>query len=201
MADGQYNSCAYDLDHTNYILAFGADLLESARPLARYLRKWGKIRRERPNRVKVVVVHRRYSLTAANADEWLPLQPGTDAALAMAIAHVILREDLYDTAFINQWTEGFDAYRKLVLSQYSPKAVSSLTGLPAEEIERIAREFATAKPALAIRGKAAINWPNGSYTSYAIFCLNALVGSIDVPGGVLYQENPKYKEMPPVTLR
>ncbi len=200
MADGQYNSCAYDLDHTNYILAFGADLLESAKPLARYLRKWGKIRRERPNRAKVVVIHPRYSLTAANADEWLPLQPGTDAALAMAIAHVILREDLYDTAFINQWTEGFDAYRKLVLSQYSPKTVSSLTGLPAEEIERIAREFATAKPALAIRGKAAINWPNGSYTSYAIFCLNALVGSIDVPGGVLYQENPKYREMPPVTL-
>ena len=198
MADGQYNGCAYDLDHTNYILAFGADLLESARPLARYLRKWGKIRRERPNRAKVVVIHSRYSLTAANADEWIPLQPGTDAALAMAIAHVILREDLYDTAFVKQWTEGFEAYRNLVLSQYSPKAVSSLVGLAAEEIERIAREFATARPALAIRGKAAINWPNGSYTSYAIFCLNALVGSIDIPGGVLYQENPKYKEMPPV---
>ena len=157
------------------------------------------MRRENPNRTKVVVIHPRYSQTAANSDEWIPIQPGTDAALAMAIAHVILSEELYDTTFVKQWTEGFEPYKKLVLSQYSPKAVSSLTGIPSETIERLAREFATTKPALAIRGKAAINWPNGSYTSYAIFCLNALVGSIDVPGGVLYQENPKYKDMPPVT--
>jgi len=198
MADGQYTPCAYDLDHTNYILAFGADLLESAKPLARYLRKWGKMRRENPNRTKVVVVHPRYSLTAAHSDEWVPIQPGTDAALAMAIAHVILSEELYDTTFVKQWTEGFEPYKKLVLSQYSPKAVSSLTGIPSETIERLAREFATTQPALAIRGKEALNWPGGSYTSYAIFCLNALVGSIDVPGGVLYQENPRYRDLPPV---
>ena len=116
----------------------------------------------------------------------------------MAIAHVILSEELYDTTFVKQWTEGFEPYKKLVLSQYSPKAVSSLTGIPAETIERLAREFATTKPALAIRGKEALNWPGGSYTSHAIFCLNALVGSIDVPGGVLYQENPKYRDLPPV---
>ena len=93
--------------------------------------------------------------------------------------------------FVNDWTIGFDSYKKLVLSQYSPEVVSKITGIPPEVIQRIAREFAQTKPALALRGRESINWPEGSYISYAIFCLNALVGSIDVPGGVIYQENPK----------
>src|SRR4030042_1856261 len=196
MADGHYGSTAYDLDHTNYILAFGADLLESSRPLSRFLRKWGKLRREKPNRTKVVVINPRYSLTAAKSDEWIPINPGTDAALAMGIANIMISEGLYDVTFINHWTEGFHSYKKLVLSQYIPTVVSHITGIPPETIQRIAREFAQAKPAIALRGKESIAWPNGSHTSYAIFCLNALVGSIDVPGGIIYQENPKYKDMP-----
>jgi len=196
MADGHYSHTAYDLDHTNYILAFGADMLESCKPLSRFLRKWGRLRRERPNRAKIVVIHPRYSVTAAKSDEWVPIHPGTDAALAMAIAYVIINEELYDKNFVHHWTAGFDLYRKMVLSQYPPNVVSKITDIPPETIQRIAREFAQTKPAIALRGKESIAWPDGSYTSYAIFCLNALVGSIDIPGGVIYQENPKYKEMP-----
>ncbi|MFC2041523.1 molybdopterin dinucleotide binding domain-containing protein [Chloroflexota bacterium] len=59
-----------------------------------------------------------------------------------------------------------------------------------------ARELAVTKPAIAWRGRGATSWPNGSYTSYAIFCLNALIGSIDVPGGVTYQEIPAYRDLP-----
>ena len=196
MADGHYTETAYDLDHTNYILAFGADVLESSKPLARFLRKWGKLRREKPNRTKVVVINPRYSLTAAKSDEWIPIHPGTDAALALAMANVIISENLYDTDFVNRWTTGFDSYKKLILSQYSPEVVSKKTGIHPEVIQRIAREFAQTKPAIALRGKESIAWPDGSYTSYAIFCLNALVGSIDVPGGIIFQENPKYRDMP-----
>jgi anaerobic selenocysteine-containing dehydrogenase len=196
MADGHYTSTAYDLDHTNYILAFGADMLESSRPLARFLRKWGKLRREKPNRTKVVVINPRYSLTAARSDEWIPIHPGTDGALALAIANVIISENLYDTDFVNRWTTGFDSYKKLVLGQYSLEGVSKLTGIPSETIQRIAREYAQTKPALALRGRESINWPEGSHTSYAIFCLNALVGSIDAPGGIIYQENPRYRNLP-----
>jgi anaerobic selenocysteine-containing dehydrogenase len=198
MADGRYESSAYDFDHVDYVLAFGADLLESARPLTRFLGRWGKIRRGKPNRAKVVVINPRYSQTAACADEWIPIQPGTGGALAMAIAHVIISESLYDESFVRQWTEGFEPYKKLVLSRYSPASVAGVTGIPAECIERIAREFILAKPGLAIRGKEALNRPGGSYTSLAIYCLNALAGSIDAPGGVIYQENPSYREMPPV---
>ena len=196
MADGHYANSAYDLDHSNYILAFGADMVESSKPLSRFLRKWGKIRREKPNRTKVVVIHPRYSVTAAKADEWIPINPGTDGALAMAIAHVIISEGLYNKTFVKDWTAGFDSYRNLVLSQYSPKDVSKIAGIEPEAIQRIAREFSQTQPALALRGKESINWPEGSFTSYAIICLNALVGSIDVPGGIIYQESIQYNEMP-----
>jgi anaerobic selenocysteine-containing dehydrogenase len=198
MADGHYTHTAYDLDRCNYILAFGADMVESSKPLSRFLRKWGKFRREKPNRTKVVVINPRYSVTAAKADEWIPINPGTDGALAMAIAHVVITEGLYDKAFIKDWTVGFDVYKELVVSEYSPEGVSKITGIEPEVIRRLAREFAKTQPAIAPTGKEAINWPDGSFTSYAIFCLNALVGSIDVPGGVIYQENPGYKEMPPL---
>jgi anaerobic selenocysteine-containing dehydrogenase len=198
MADGHYTQTAYDLDRTNYILAFGADMIESSKPLSRFLRKWGKIRREKPNRTRIVVINPRYSLTAAKSDEWIPIHPGTDAALALAIAHVIITEELYDKAFIKDWTVGFDAYKQLVLGQYSPKAVSQITGIGPETIQRIAEEFAQTKPAIALQGKESINWPEGSFTSYAIFCLNALIGSIDVPGGITYQEYPEYRPMPPL---
>jgi len=129
MADGHYANTAYDLDHTNYILAFGADLVESSKPLSRFLRKWGRIRREKPNRTKVVVINPRYSVTASKADEWIPINPGTDGALAMAMAYVIIREDLYNKEFVKEWTVGFESYKKLVLSQYSPKDVSKATGM------------------------------------------------------------------------
>jgi anaerobic selenocysteine-containing dehydrogenase len=196
MGDGHYAHTAYDLDHTNYILAFGADMVESSKPLSRFLRKWGKFRREKPNRTKVVVINPRYSVTAAKADEWIPINPGTDGALAMAFAHVIISEELYDKKFVKDWTSGFDSYKNLALSQYAPKEVSKITGIEPEAIRRMAIEFARTRPALALRGKESINWPEGSFTSYAIFCLNALVGSIDVPGGVIYQESPPYNQMP-----
>ena len=196
MADGNYSHSAYDLAYTNYILAFGASILESVKPLARNLRMWGKIRQERPNQAKVVVIDPRYSVTAAKADRWIPINSGTDGALAMAIANVIISEGLYDADFIKNWTAGFNEYKELALNYYSPETVAALTGIHTDIIRQIAREFAQTKPAIAWRGRGATSWPNGSYNSYAIFCLNALVGSIDVPGGVIYQENPNYRDMP-----
>lgn len=196
MADGHFEPFVYDLDHTHYILSFGADLLESAPPVARWLRKWGKMRRERSIRAKVVQIQPRYSLTASKSDEWIPIFPGTDGALAMAIAYIIIQEDLFDHLFIKEWTSGFESYRQFVLKHYPPDSVSKITGIPKETIYRVAREFAQTRPAVAISGKGAFAWPGGSYGAYAIHCLNALVGSIDIPGGVLYQEFPEYRALP-----
>ena len=95
LADGQVNQ-GYELlsedgTSTKYIIAFSSGIVESERPLARNLRLWGKLRRELPNKTKVVSFDPRYSVTASRADEWLPINPGTEGALAMAIAHVILK--------------------------------------------------------------------------------------------------------------
>lgn len=196
MADGNYRSIAYDLERTHYLLAFGASILESHKPLARNLRLWGKVRRERALRARIVVIDPRYSVTASKADEWIPIRPGTDGALAMGIAQVILNEELYDKNFIRHWTTGFAEYAELALRQYPAEKVAGITGIAAEQIQRIAREFAGTQPAIAWVGTGASRWPNGSYNAYAIFCLNALVGSIDARGGVLYQEYPGYRDMP-----
>jgi len=200
LADGNYTQSAYDLPRTNYILSFGASILESYKPLSRSLRMWGKIRHERPIRAKVVVIDPRYSVTALRSDQWVPINPGTDGALAMSIAHVIISENLYDVNFVENWTEGFAEYKAQALDIiYSPDSVAVTTGVSAETIRQIAREFAQTKPAIAWRGRGATSWPNGTYTSYAIFCLNALVGSIDIPGGVIYQESPAYRPLPDIT--
>ena len=200
MADGNYENIAYDIGNTHYILAFGASILESARPLARNLRMWGKIRRENATRAKVVVIDPRYSLTASKADEWIPINPGTDAALAMGIAHVIIRDRLYDETFVNDSTSGFTEYSNLATSdEYNPENVAAITGISADTIQHLATEFAQTKPAIAWAGRGPCNRPNGSYNAYAIFCLNALVGSVGVEGGIIYQEVPQYRDDNPVS--
>ncbi len=198
LADGNDSSVAYDLGKTNYVLAFGASILESERPLARNLRMWGKMRREKAARGKVVVFDPRYSVTAAKADQWVPIKPGTDAAMALAIANVLISEGLYDGDFVRNHATGFDEFREVVLNTYSPEQVSGITGVKAETIRRIAEEFGQTRPALAWAGRGAVGWPNGSLAVYAIFCLNALAGSIDSPGGVIYQEDPEYSALPDI---
>ena len=201
LADGRSNSWyelqAEDETSTKYILAFSAGIVESERPLARNLHLWGELRRGTPNRTKVVSFDPRYSVTACRADEWVPINPGTEGALAMAIAHVILEEGLHDSDFINDHADGFNKYRTVALTQrFSPESVSEIAGVSADTIVRIAREFARSKPAIAWSGEAATGWSYGTFASHAIYCLNALVGSIDVPGGIIYQQYPPYADMP-----
>jgi thiosulfate reductase/polysulfide reductase chain A len=202
LADGRSDS-GYELwsethgTSTKYILAFSSGIVESERPLARNLRLWGKLRRELPNKTKVVSFDPRYSVTASRADEWLPINPGSEGALAMAIAHVILSEGLHDPDFINDYTDGFNGYSTMARTQrFSPESVSEISGVPADTIRRVAREFAQSKPAVAWSGEAATSWPYGTFASHAIYCLNALVGSIDIPGGIVYQQQPPYAAMP-----
>ncbi|MBM4462826.1 MAG: hypothetical protein FJ012_05750 [Chloroflexi bacterium] len=202
LADGRDNS-GYGLEsadqtYTRYILAFSANIVESEGSLARNLRLWGKIRREVPNRAKVVVIDPRYSVTAAKADEWIPNNPGTEGILALAIAHVIISEGLYDKDFTDNWTHGFEGYKKAVLEGFKPEGVADRTGVSADVIRRIAREFARSRPAVAWSGMGATSWPHGTDASHVIYCLNALAGSIDARGGIIYQEPPPYRDMPSI---
>jgi hypothetical protein len=152
-------------EEVNYILSFGASLLEASRPSLRNLWGYGYFRIGRPGRRgKLVQVEPRFSVTASKSDEWVPIRPGTDGALALAIAHWIIKEKRYDQDFINHYTFGFDdwkgpdgktrmGFKTLVLNQYSPKTVSLLTGISEEIIVKVAQEFSSHRPSIAISGE------------------------------------------------
>ena len=212
LTQGIKSYLGYDWDRTNYILCFGGSFLEAWRPTTRLLRAYGHMRRERPVRGKLVQVDTRYSVTAAKADEWLAIRPGTDGALALGIAHVIVKEELYDRAFVAEHTFGFEdwvdektgathlGFKRLVLDEYPPRRVADLTGIPEEAIVRVAREFATTRPAVAAGERGSSMQSNGIFNRMAIHALNALVGSIDTPGGVIVQRNPHFTDWPKLEL-
>jgi len=207
LTQGWNDHAAYDWENTDYVLCFGGAFLEAWQPLVRQLRAYARLRRGRPGRrAKFVQVEPRASVTATKADEWLPVHPGTEGALALGIAHVIVRDGLYDAAFIAQHALGFEdwrdqdgqahiGFRTLVLRDYAPARVAEITGVPAVTIERIAREFSAAKPAAVAAGDVS-GYSNSLYSQWAIHALNALVGSIDAPGGVLRQQEPPLAPWP-----
>jgi len=201
---------AYDLERASYVLAFGAGLLESGWSPVRQARAFANLRQGTPGRrARVVHVDPRLSVSAAKADEWIPIRPGTDGALALGLAHVIVGEGLYDKEFVAERTFGFEDWRdaagptrlgfkSLILAEYRPEAVAAITGVPIATIVRVAREFAAARPALALGGSGASLHTNGLYNRLAIQALNALVGSVEAPGGTTAQRRPPVAPMPPV---
>lgn len=200
----------YDLEHSNFILSFGYSLVEAGWSPVLAHRIYGYLRQERPGvKAKIVQVEPRLSMTGARSDRWIPITPGTDGALALGLAYVIVREGLYDKRFVEEQTFGFEDWRdgsgashfgfkSLLLKEYQPEEVSTITGVPVETIIRLAKEFAREKPAVALAERGASMHTNGLYTRMAIHCLNALVGSINVPGGVVLPEEVPLTSWPPV---
>jgi thiosulfate reductase/polysulfide reductase chain A len=133
---------------------------------------------------RMVVVDPYLSDTAAKAHEWVRIRPATDGALALAMSHVIVRDGLYDADFVARWTSGFDEYRAF-LADKTPAWAEQITGVPARTIERLAHEFATTRPALADTWSGPGQHTNGVQGGRAIALLNALVGTLDRPGGMI----------------
>ncbi|MCF6277916.1 MAG: molybdopterin-dependent oxidoreductase [Anaerolineales bacterium] len=202
LTQGTYALPAYDLENSNYILAFGASLLEGGPNPQRMVSGVSYGRQGRSNRNKVVLVDPRQGVTGAKADEWIPIKPGTDAALALVMANVIIRSNLFDSDFIHNYSFGFDdftgpdgkthkGFKNFVLENYDPRQVEQITGVSATTIARMAGEFATTKPAVAIlpgKGGLLNGSINGIYAAMAVHMLNALVGSVEAKGGVLTQQ-------------
>lgn len=129
---------------------------------------------------KVVYIDPRYTKTASKATEWLPIRPGTDLAFHLALLQVIISENLYNKQFVEEYTVGFDQVAETV-KDYTPEFASPITGIDAEVIRRIAREFAAAAPfAMAHNGWRTSNFINSFPTERAITILNALVGNWNV---------------------
>jgi len=193
---GIYDLPAYDIEKANYILSFGANYLEAGSNPQRTISGYTYLRRGRATRGKVVVIDPRQGIHGAKADEWIPIKPGTDAALALGMANVIIRSGLVDADFVKNYSFGFDndgkrkGFRDFVLENYDPAKVEQITGVPATTIARLAGEFASNKPAIAmLPGKGGLlnGGFGGVYAAMAVHILNALVGSIEKPGGVMTQ--------------
>lgn len=175
-----------DLARANYVISFGADFLATWNSPVAQAVGYGVLRQGRPGvRAKFVQVEPRMSPTGANADEWIPARPGTEGLVALSLAHVILNEKLLAapgaspaTSLIAGWNNG--------LPDYAPESVEKKTGVAAEKITRIARELAAHTPAVALIGGAPLAQTNGAFNALAVNALNALLGSVEKPGGVLF---------------
>jgi thiosulfate reductase/polysulfide reductase chain A len=161
-----------DYSNLKYLILTGRNLTEAISTS-----ETGELIEALKRGVKVVYLDPRFTKTAAKATEWLPIKPGTDLAFHLGLLNVIVGEKLYNQAFVQQTTIGFDELQKEIVS-YTPEWATSITEVPAETIRRIAREFAAAgSGALAHNGWRTSNFVNSFQTERAIAILNALVGN------------------------
>jgi anaerobic selenocysteine-containing dehydrogenase len=169
----------FDIANATYLLSFGARFLETWHSPVMYSLAYGEFRRAKGKaRGKFVHVEPRMSLTAANADEWLPAGPGMEGFVALAIAQVIIREKLIKGAVEPTLTSGS-------LEDYAPEKTNEITGIEPAKIIRIAREFAASERPLAICGESAGAFgKQGQGPFLAISFLNTLVGNVNKTGGV-----------------
>jgi len=200
----------YDLAQARLILSFGAGLLESWFGPVHGSLAFANLRSagDRP-RGRLIHVDPRRSQTAAKADRWVPIIPGTDGILALGLANALIRERLYDHEFVETHTFGFEdwvdetgerhtGFKNLILKEYGLLTVSRATGVPVKTILEIARDLATTKPAVVIGERGPSYGPDDIHTRMAIHSLNALVGNIGVPGGLLIQGDLPLTPLPPV---
>ena len=177
----------FDIPNTRYLLSFGGDFLGTWLSPVRYARGYGEFRQGNRPRGKLVQVESRFSMTAANADERVYIKPGTEGFLALSMAHVIISEELGNADAARAMTDGqMAAY----LENFAPDKASTATGVSAERIAELAREFANQRPSLAIGGGSAAAHTNGLFNLKAILALNFLVDSVGKSGGIIF--NPEH---------
>lgn len=215
LTQGFFGYRDYDLEKVNCLVIWGCDPLASNRQVPNTIRRFGEIMA----RGTIVTVDPRLSTSASKSHEWLPLKPGTDGALAAAIAHVILTEGTWsrefvgdfkdgknlfvagatvdEAAFAEKETHGLVKWWNLELKDKTPAWAEKETLIPAAQTVRVARAMARAAPKAAVwMGPGVAMNPRGTYTSMAVYALNALLGSVDQEGGVLQSSSVPVARLP-----
>ena len=178
---GQDNIPDFDIGHSDYLLSFGADFLSTWISPTRYSAAYGTFRQGGHHRGKMVHVDSRFSMTAANADVWVPVNPGTEGLLAMAIMAEIIKLGDVDDGVLNALLgDSWDW-----LDSYNADNVSVRTGVSSDLIVQIANDFSHSEHAMAIGGGSAAAHTNGLENMKAVYSLNHLVGNIGKGGGVI----------------
>ncbi|HET9515245.1 MAG TPA: molybdopterin-dependent oxidoreductase [Gemmatimonadales bacterium] len=203
----------YDLERARLVVSFGAPLFEAWwSPLQAFVAFAGPgAAAAEPPRPRFVQVDTRFSHSAARAHEWIAVRPGTHGVLALGVAYVLIREELFDAGFVARHVAGFEdsrdaagrpqeGYRSVVLHNYRTEEVSAVTGVPVERIVALAKTFAEQRPALAVCGTDVLLAPNGLLDGLAVHSLNVLMGNVNRPGGVLFGDHPPLESLAPPVL-
>jgi cysteine desulfurase NifS len=177
-----YITMETDLEQAELIVIWGANPATDSPPLTHR-----QILQARERGAQVIAIDPRRSGTAREADaRWIPIRPGTDGALALALIGVLVEEELYDEGFARDWTVGFDDLCQLV-QHYRPEVAEHITGVPAETVRELARQLASARGACPVMYSGLEYSDSGVQAIRAVFTLFALAGHLDVPGGLMFR--------------
>jgi anaerobic selenocysteine-containing dehydrogenase len=166
-----------EVDRARLILLWGTNTLTSNPHL------WPALRRAREAGARVVAIDPIRTRTAAQCDEWLPIRPGTDAALALGMMHVILRDGLEDRGYLESYTVGWEKLPGRV-AEWTPERTSATTGIDAATIERLAREYASTRPSFIRLNYGMQRHAGGGMAVRVVALLPAVTGAWrDVGGG------------------
>ncbi len=200
--EGYWGYRQYDIKRSRYQLTFGTDPIAANRQVSFATREWGNML----DHAKVAVVDPRFSSSAQKADEWLPIKPGEDSALALGLAHLILVEGLWHKPFVGDfldgnnrfvsgrpvdealfqelYTHGLVKWWNLELKDRTPAWTAETTGLPLEQIVRVARDLGEAAPHVGVWLSRGLHMTRrGSYASMCGHALVGLLGAADNEGG------------------
>ena len=176
-----------DYDNTKLVILWGTNPFASER-LGSYAAYDGMrqvIPRLKERGVPIICIDPFRSQTVQEANTWERINPGTDVALGLAMIHVIIKKALYDRDFVEKYTTGFEQLKTHV-KDCTPEWAQGLTGIPSENITKLARRYATTRPAVIYEGNGLDMYANGVDAARTVAMLIALTGNLDVQGGNLF---------------
>ena len=202
--EGYWSYRDYDLDKTKYLLVWGCDPVSSNRMVPATIKKLGDV----IDRATVAVVDPKMNNTSAKAHEWLPVLPGTDGALALGIAHVMLTEGIWYKDFVGDFKDGKNLFKagkevdestfnekesygvvkwwNIAVKDMTPKKAAKLSGVSADQIIRVAKGMGKAAPNVCVwMGPGCAMHVRGAYSAMAVHALAGLTGGTDNEGGSL----------------
>ncbi|MCK5695366.1 MAG: molybdopterin-dependent oxidoreductase [Desulfobacula sp.] len=190
---GEGKTIAFDLENSDFILSFGAGIIEGwGSPVNCF--KANASRKER--HAKLYQIEPRLSNTAANADKWIPIKPGTQADLALGLCAVILKNNLFDSNATANFKGGFHKLAAILQKNYALSKTAEITGVKAVDIEKLAILFAKAKMPVAVFGHGRGDGAQSLKELAAVHTLNCLVGNINKKGGTFVLPKNEYLEFP-----